>query len=98
VHYPFPKTTPIPENYTGPERVHGDPADRAQHYEEAERAAGIYAATHPAREIPAINDGERVCLGCADPISPTRVKACPTAVRCMDCQKRHERETRWKIS
>ena len=77
------------------ERLHGDLADRAQHYEEAERAAGIYAATHPAHEIPVINDGERVCLGCADPISPARVKACPMAVRCRECQARHERKTKF---
>jgi DnaK suppressor protein len=68
------------------ERLHGDLADRAQHYEESERQAAIYAATHPARETPVLHDGERVCLGCADPISPARVKACPSAVRCIECQ------------
>lgn len=79
------------------EAMHGDLADRAQYYEEAARATGIYAATHPPHEEPVLHDGERVCLGCADPISPARVKVCPMAVRCLDCQQRHERETRGKL-
>ena len=76
------------------ERLHGDLADRAQHYEEAERQAGIYAATHPREERPVLHDGERVCLGCADPISPTRVRACPSAVRCIECQDIEDRRRR----
>ena len=74
------------------ERLHGDPADCAQHYEEAERAAGIYAATHPAQEMPVLHDGERVCLGCADPISPARAGAYPMAVRCRECQDLEDRK------
>lgn len=77
-----------------PERLHGDDADRAQHYEEAERDAGIYAATHRPRETPLYIDGARCCLGCEERLDKKRLRALPEAVRCLSCQDRHESRRR----
>lgn len=72
------------------ERPHGDQADRAQRFEEIERATAIYDATHRRYESPLIAEGERICLDCYEPITARRLRAAPQAVRCFDCQQRHE--------
>jgi len=42
-------------------------------------------------ETPLYLDGVRCCLDCEDPILEARLEANPKAVRCVECQCRHER-------
>lgn len=70
--------------------------DRASALEQQERDASIarrkeIAATHDA---PFEIEGVRVCLDCCEPIAKKRLKALPTAARCVDCQEIHERRLR----
>lgn len=41
-------------------------------------------------ETPLVLDGVRVCKDCEEPIEPERLRAVPTAVRCVDCQSRKD--------
>ena len=36
--------------------------------------------------------GTLVCVGCGEQISADRRRAAPWAIRCIDCQSRHDRE------
>lgn len=38
-------------------------------------------------------DGVRCCLDCEVPIPAGRLEASPDAVRCVECQERHERRS-----
>lgn len=38
--------------------------------------------------------GRRICRDCGDEIEPGRLEALPYAVRCVECQKKHERRDR----
>lgn len=78
------------------ERLHGDLGDRAQFHEEHERAAGLAAQqerAHAHAEPPLFIDGERSCRDCEEPISRERLAANADAVRCVECQGRHDRQT-----
>lgn len=73
-----------------------DILDRASALEQQERDASIArrkvaAATH---EAPFEIEGVRMCLDCFEPIAKRRIKALPTAARCVDCQEIHERRLR----
>jgi len=64
-----------------------DVADRAEAYEEQQRADSIERVTHRTIETPMVDtDGGRICRDCEQVIPFTRVLAVPHAVRCYDCQ------------
>jgi DnaK suppressor protein len=46
---------------------------------------------HKEQEKQLIVDGRRLCLKCEEPIPDARLKANPDAVRCVECQAKHER-------
>lgn len=69
-----------------------DDIDRAQHQETLARDAAL--ARHRLRnraEVALLIDGERVCVGCFEPIEPRRRAAMPDAVRCTQCQDDFEK-------
>ncbi len=68
-----------------------DDADRAQRLEELQRESALAAHGAPA-ETPRTHHGTRMCLDCDEPIEAPRLAANPQAVRCVDCQRRHERK------
>ncbi len=68
-----------------------DDADRAQRLEEQQRESALAARGAPA-ETPRTHHGARVCLGCDERIEAPRLAANPQAVRCTECQRRHEKE------
>ena len=37
--------------------------------------------------------GDEFCIGCGEPIEPARRAALPSALRCIECQRAHERKT-----
>lgn len=53
--------------------------------------AGIERARQAQSEPPLEVEGQRLCLGCEDPISAARLNANPRAVRCVECQNDHDR-------
>lgn len=69
-----------------------DDADRAQRIEELQRESAL-AARGVTAETPRTHHGTRVCLGCDEEIDAPRLAANPTAVRCVECQQRHEKKT-----
>ncbi len=77
-----------------------DPADLAAPVEQRQRddALANQAALNAAHETPFEIDGKRVCLDCYDPIPARRLKACPHAVRCVECQNDHDRRAQRGIS
>ena len=66
-----------------------DAADRAQEVEEMERAQAL--ARKATIEVPRMDGDVRVCLRCDEPIELPRLAANPRAVRCVECQARHEK-------
>ena len=69
-----------------------DLADRAQEHEERERAAALARQAETHSEAPMLDaDGHRLCTDCLEKIERQRLRAAPQAVRCCECQGRHER-------
>jgi RNA polymerase-binding transcription factor DksA len=69
-----------------------DLADNAQAIEERERAAALERQSNQPQEAAAIDDhGNRLCTDCLECIDIDRRLAAPHAVRCVECQLRHER-------
>lgn len=67
-----------------------DVIDRAQEYEEQERAAAlsrIQTVANPKIDL----RRRRECADCGDPIERARLRAVPTATRCITCQQIAER-------
>ena len=72
-----------------------DDADHAGELEQADRERALRRSlAAPAPIVPAVEDGERVCLDCAEPIPPMRLLIVPGAVRCHACQSIVERSPR----
>lgn len=70
-----------------------DIVDRAQPAVEGNLAdAFALRAAKMFHEEPRSVNGKRVCLDCEEALSKKRLKAAPEAVRCVDCQKLHERK------
>lgn len=64
--------------------------DRAQHNDEYFRQQAIQAHfAGSAKSGTKPETGE--CVDCGEPIEPARLAAMPKALRCVDCQSRHER-------
>lgn len=63
-----------------------DDIDRAQELTEHHLQDSL--AAHRKRTAGEAGDG--TCEACGDMIAPARLKAHPTARRCMDCQNKHE--------
>jgi DnaK suppressor protein len=76
-----------------------DVFDRAQELNEMFRAQAL-KAHFVRRDSPSPNPshqgrGEIVCIDCGEEIDPARIKANPDAVRCIECQNKHERSERY---
>ncbi len=83
-----------------------DVFDQAQANDEFFRQAALQ--THFAAHRQVLSRGEtpgphpqgagpgprRICRDCGDAIEPGRLEALPHAVRCVECQKKHERRDR----
>lgn len=63
----------------------------AQALTERLRQAGIEEARRASTERPLVVNGQRLCRGCEEPLSPARLNANPNAVRCVECQTDHDR-------
>jgi RNA polymerase-binding transcription factor DksA len=50
-----------------------------------------YERPRPAREEPAVPPSVRECGDCGAEIAPRRVRAMPSATRCLGCQRAFER-------
>lgn len=69
-----------------------DEADAAQRLELAERTESLARMQRRTYEQPRLSiAGQRVCLDCDVPIDPLRLRAIPTAVRCLECETIRER-------
>lgn len=74
----------------------GDSGDESQAHELAEiNVATLEYQVREIRDIEAaftrMRDGSYgVCIDCDEPITPERLRAYPTAKRCIACQQRHE--------
>lgn len=72
-----------------------DIADHAGELEEQQRTQALRARSAVVIELPRHDrEGRRICLGCEDRLLPKRLKASPTAVRCVECQDMHEKRQR----
>lgn len=71
-----------------------DECDIAAELQQLDREGALRAALREAhrREQVLLIDGERCCLTCREPIEPERLAANPWAVRCVSCQRKHERK------
>lgn len=70
-----------------------DDLDRAQQYEEQERAAAISRRTRP--QSPKIDlRRTRLCADCGERILRARLRAMPATTRCAWCQGIHEQRMR----
>lgn len=67
-----------------------DDLDRAQQYEEMERAAALSRRVRPARPKVDLRRA-RMCTDCDERIPTARLRAIPEAIRCAWCQGTHER-------
>ncbi len=67
---------------------HNDEFFRSQalssHYERLKNNAGLHCDS-------AGGTGSSECIDCGEQIEPNRLRAMPTAARCVACQSRHER-------
>lgn len=68
-----------------------DIADNAQSFEERERAQVIASHDARPREAQNIVNGVPVCRWCGQEIDHGRLQANPNAVRCTECQDKHDR-------
>ncbi|WP_437559535.1 TraR/DksA C4-type zinc finger protein [Acidithiobacillus sulfuriphilus] len=74
--------------------IHGDEADVAAHYEQAERDGALARMRAVPQEAPDEDEqGNRYCLDCGEIIPLLRVQAVQ-AVRCVDCATVRERKER----
>jgi len=69
-----------------------DAVDKAQAREDELRDEAIASARNRPREAPRTVGGVRLCLDCDDPINEQRLAANPQAVRCAECQEKHEHQ------
>lgn len=68
-----------------------DEADRAQHEETAHRQAAIEAALPGTDGVEQLRqNGVVICMDCGEPIPGARLRALPTACRCVVCQAERE--------
>lgn len=70
-----------------------DECDVAAELQQMDREGALRVAlraAHRREEALYINDA-RCCLDCEEPIEPERLSANPDAVRCVFCQRKHER-------
>ena len=68
-----------------------DQFDKAQEVEQIFRDRALAHQLNKSVERPDEDeDGNRYCLSCGKPIPVTRLKAMPTAVRCINCQSLRE--------
>lgn len=68
----------------------GDIIDRAQYYDEQYRQLAIaahFAGLQAHTDRPVAAD----CIDCGEEIPVARRKAAPSAIRCIECQAKHER-------
>ena len=68
-----------------------DMADEAQEIEVAERDSAVAEIRRKAAPTVEVRED---CVACADPIEPERLKANPSARRCLACQEAFERLSR----
>ncbi len=68
-----------------------DDADRAQGVEELTRDLALAQRAARQDEAPLVIGDVRICRWCNEEIEPQRLEANPQAVRCVECQSRHER-------
>lgn len=68
-----------------------DFADAAQRVEEMARDIALAQRADRKPEQALYLNDVRVCLWCNQDIDLTRLQANPEAVRCVECQERHER-------
>lgn len=72
-----------------------DLADHAGDLEEMQRNEALRARSAVVVEMPRQNGkGKRICLACEERLSQKRLKASPSAVRCVECQDLHEKRQR----
>lgn len=71
-----------------------DAADRAQHLEQRERDDVLARRSLASAAALAGAGDHRACIDCEEEIDPARLGANPRAMRCIDCQTRHERIAR----
>lgn len=70
-----------------------DVIDKASEIEQQQTAQAI-AACRPAEETPHELNGHRFCLDCGTELTTARLLAMPSAVRDIDCQELHERQSK----
>lgn len=68
-----------------------DLADDAQRVEEMDRARALAERADRKDEQALYMNEVRVCLWCNQELDQPRLQANPQAVRCVECQDRHER-------
>ncbi len=68
-----------------------DVADSAQAVQELNRNLALAEHAGHQPETPIYLNDVRVCRWCSQEIAPLRLEANPQAVRCVECQDRHER-------
>lgn len=68
-----------------------DPADNAQRVEEMDRDRALAGRADRKAEQALYMNEVRVCLWCNQELDLARLQANPDAVRCVECQDRHER-------
>lgn len=71
-----------------------DEADRADHIQELQRASALADVLERAPERALMIEGLECCRDCANPIPLARLRALPSAARCMECQEQHELKSR----
>ncbi|SEM75113.1 phage/conjugal plasmid C-4 type zinc finger protein, TraR family [Syntrophus gentianae] len=74
-----------------------DEIDQAQHHDEFFREQALCSHYDRLRKKTGLHrslaggTGPSECIDCGDPIEPARLAVMPNAIRCLDCQARHER-------
>lgn len=69
-----------------------DEIDRAQGINESHQAEALAAHFRHRRTLPAAVFAPTDCEDCGEPIPEARLKAAPGCIRCIDCQRAHERQ------
>ncbi|SEM78989.1 phage/conjugal plasmid C-4 type zinc finger protein, TraR family [Syntrophus gentianae] len=74
-----------------------DEIDQAQHHDELFREQALSSHYNRVRKKAGLHrslaggTGCSECIDCGEPIEPARLAVMPNAIRCLDCQSRHER-------